>query len=121
MATRIDESRLRRSATSMVSSIVTTSLASTMRQRGQLAAADSVPGKPTNNNSARGWVAKKAFAAGSVTAGPWSPPMQSTAKRITSGFTLASGGLEGDGDIRADRGKINTRRYTTFASATGAA
>mmetsp|Transcript_1251 Transcript_1251/g.3584 ORF Transcript_1251/g.3584 Transcript_1251/m.3584 type:complete len:264 (-) Transcript_1251:693-1484(-) len=85
IATRIDESRLRRRATSIGSSIVTTSLAATTRQRGKAAAAVNASGLPTSTNSALGCLSRKARQAGSVTDGPWSPPMQSTARRTGSG------------------------------------
>ena len=81
MATRIDESRLRRSATSTGSSINTTSVAVIKVQRGQPCAACSAWALPTNNNCASGWDCKKLRQAGKVTDGPWSPPMQSTARR----------------------------------------
>ncbi len=88
IATRIEESFLRRSATSIGSSMLTTSLAGTTRTRGHEAASWSASGRPTSTSSACGCAARKALQAGSVTDGPWSPPMQSTARR--------SGSADGD-------------------------
>ena len=81
IATRIDESRFLRSAVSTVSSIVTTWLAVISVQRGQSVAGASAPGLPTSSSSASGWLSRNALQAGNVTDGPWSPPMQSTARR----------------------------------------
>jgi hypothetical protein len=58
-ATRIDESFLRRSATSIGSSISTTSEATTTLQRGQRAASASASARPTSSSSASGWAARK--------------------------------------------------------------
>src|SRR5574343_446075 len=81
MATRMDESFLRRNATSTESSMVTTSLAGTIVARAQSLAGAKASGKPTSSSSASGCLSRKARQAGRVTDGPWSPPMQSTARR----------------------------------------
>ncbi len=83
----MDESFLRRSATSIGSLISTTSDAATMVHRswsfsrGQSRRASE---RPTSSRRAWGWLARKASQAGMVTAGPTSPPMQSTAMVIIS-------------------------------------
>ena len=78
--TRMEESFLRRKATSSGSCISTTSKAGTMLARGCWKVKRS--GCPTSNRCASGWCAKNRRQASKVTTGPWSPPMQSTAKVI---------------------------------------
>ena len=81
MATRIEESFFLRKATSTGSSMATTSVAGTMVARSwendcRLSA------RPTSSRRASGWWSRNWRHAASVTRGPWSPPMQSTASVI---------------------------------------
>ena len=69
MATRIDESFLRRNATSMESSMLTTSLATTTLARSCCHPARDW-GKPTSNKAASGCWSRKRRQAGKVTTGP---------------------------------------------------
>jgi hypothetical protein len=84
-ATRIDESFLLRKAREGDSCISTTSEAWTTRSR-ELAADFPSSGcsdssRPTRIRLAAGWASRKRRDAGTVTDGPWSPPMQSMAMR----------------------------------------
>ena len=105
MATRMEESRFLRSATSTGSSIVTTSVATTQVQRAHCAAGFSASAVPTKTSQACGCLSRNARQAGSVTWGPWSPPMQSTAirtsckgaKAAASEDTVYASGIGADG------------------------
>ena len=81
-ATRMVESFLRRSATSMGSSMATTSVAATHCTRGCWASgpcAAATCGGATSSSRACGCCCKKVWQAGRVTVAPASPPMTSTA------------------------------------------
>ena len=65
----------------MGSSIVTTSVAGTIVQRGHFGRGIQIFDATHQQELRFGWAARKARHAGSVIAGPWSPPMQSTAMR----------------------------------------
>ena len=88
IATRIDESFFRRSASAGGSCISTTSDAGSTARRdfaGDLIfprTAASGSGRPTAMTRASGCAVRKSIAAGSVTEGPWSPPIASTATVI---------------------------------------
>ncbi len=85
IATRIDESFLRRSASAGGSSISITSLAACTRMRSRAGDRDFrrsgsiASARPTSTTAASGIASRNASDAGTVTAGPWSPPIASTA------------------------------------------
>jgi hypothetical protein len=82
MATRIEESFLRRSASCGRSSMPTTSLASTIVKRLDGAVRSSgcsTSPRPTIARCRSGVSARTSSAAGTATAAPWSPLMASTA------------------------------------------
>src|SRR5687768_497195 len=87
MATRIEESFFLRSATSMASSMLTTSVAGTTRARSWRKGS-SAAGAPTRSSCASGCASRKWRHAVSVTRGPWSPPMQSTARMVVMAPTV---------------------------------
>src|SRR5262245_5461999 len=85
MATRIDESFLRLTAVAGDSSMATTSAACRTRTRGdppprRRSSASIASRRPTSTTVAAGCDSRKRNAPGTVTAGPWSPPIQSIAR-----------------------------------------
>src|SRR6185312_3689429 len=113
IATRIDESFFRRSATSIESSMPTTSVATTIRARGCTnALRDS--GRPTSRSSASGCCSRKYRHAGNVTLGPWSPPMQSTARVIMGNARHRHGGF-GRNDRKREASKQRPDATQTVA------
>jgi hypothetical protein len=90
--------------------MLTTSLAGTSWQRGQAAAGASASGRPTNSSSASGCFAKKAWQAGKVIEGPWSPPMQSTARRTTVGARESGEVIEAINGVACGVGPPTSRR-----------
>src|SRR5258706_3327630 len=88
MAMRIEECFLVRMAVRTSSSIETTSVAATTARRSssaarwRLSSAASASGRPTRSNVASTSEARKSRLAGTVTPGPWSPPMASTAMTV---------------------------------------
>ena len=88
-ATRMDESFLKRKACAGGSSMPTTSVAGRICRRGPVLAPaarrapSSASRGPTRIMTVSGRLRWNASAAGTVTRGPWSPPMQSTAMTIS--------------------------------------
>src|SRR5690606_25358611 len=87
----MEESFFLRSATSTGSSMATTSVAGTTRQRGCFTTwgqPSMASGRPTSSNCASGQASRNDAHAGRVAAGPMSPPMQSTAMVIMAMFCM---------------------------------